>query len=217
MTTSAKARGLAFVAFLAAALYLVGLWRDWPVLRLATKPLPVLCLLAWVLTRAEGPYARLVAAGLGLSMAGDVLLEFPRLFVAGLAAFLCAHISYTAAFLTDTRRLALLRALPFLAWLGFVYARLRPGLGEMTTPVTLYITAIGVMLWRAAALEGREGSPRPAVIGALLFGLSDTLIGLDRFAAPIAGVRYPIILLYWAGQLGIASSVWRAPAGRAQA
>ena len=35
----------------------------------------------------------------------------------------------------------------------------------------------------------------------------DTLIGLDRFRAPIAGAPYAIILLYWAGQLGLALSV----------
>jgi hypothetical protein len=29
------------------------------------------------------------------------------------------------------------------------------------------------------------------------------LIGLDRFHAPISGVRYAIGVLYWAGQAGI--------------
>ena len=202
MTTSAKARGLAFAAVLAAAGYLVGLWQDWPALRLATKPIPVLCLLIGVLAHDGDRYARLVATGLGLSALGDVLLEFPGLFVAGLGAFLCAHVCYIAAFLTETRRPALLRALPFLVWLGVVYALMRPRLDGMTRPVTVYVIAIGIMLWRAAAM-GLAQAPRPAVMGAVLFGLSDTLIGLDRFHAPIPGVRYPIILLYWAGQSGI--------------
>jgi len=210
MTTSAKARGLAFAAAVAVIGYLAGLWGDWPMLRLITKPVPVLCLLILVLCRT-GRYARLVAAGLAFSLAGDVLLEFPALFVAGLGAFLCAHISYIMAFLTDSTRPHLLRAVPFLVWLGLAYARMRPGLGEMAIPVTVYVIAIGVMLWRAAAM-GLAPGPRPAVIGAVLFGLSDTLIGLDRFHAPISGVRYPIILLYWAGQCGIAlSSLPRPP------
>ena len=105
------------------------------------------------------------------------------------------------AFLTVTGRLAPLHALPFIVWLGLVYARIRPGLDELTVPVALYVLAIGVMMWRAAAL-GSAGAA--AAVGAVLFGLSDTLIGLDRFHAPIPGVRYPIILLYWAGQCGIA-------------
>ena len=212
MTTSATARALALIAVVAAAGYVVGLGRDWPGVRLAAKPVPVLCLLAFVASHAaKGPYARLIAAGLALSALGDMLLEFPGLFVAGLGAFLCAHVSYTAAFLTDSNRIRPLRALPILAWLGLVYARLAPGLGDMVLPVTLYVLAIGVMMWRAAARVGHEGPPRPAELsalaGAVLFGLSDTLIGLDRFHAPIAGVRYPIGLLYWAGQTGIALSV----------
>lgn len=209
MTTSAKARGLAFAAVLAAVGYLVGLWRDWPVLRLAAKPVPVLCLLVLVLGRGSDRYARLVAAGLALSLTGDVLLELPGLFVAGLGAFLCAHISYIMAFLTDSTRPHLLRAVPFLFWLALAYARMRPGLGEMAIPVTVYVLAIGVMMWRAAAMGGAGA---PAAIGAVLFGLSDTLIGLDRFHAPIPGVRYPIIFLYWAGQLLIALSSQRRPA-----
>lgn len=200
---------LSLLATVSALAYLAGLWRDWPALRLITKPIPILCLLLWVLSGARDRYARFIAAGLAFSMAGDVMLEFPRLFVAGLGAFLCAHISYTGAFLADSRQLRPLRALPFVAWLGLVYTKLRPGLGDITVPVTVYVAAIGIMMWRAAARVGHSGRSRRdewlALLGAILFGMSDTLIGLDRFHAPIPGVRYPIILLYWAGQLGISS------------
>src|SRR5262245_6670189 len=178
MTTSAKARGLAFAAVLAAAGYAVGLRQDWPLLRLATKPVPVLCLLVWVLSQANDRYARLIATGLALSAVGDVLLEFPALFVAGLASFLCAHISYIIAFLTVGPRLHPFRAVPFLFWLVSAFAKMRPGLGEMAIPVTVYVTVIGVMMWRAAARVGDVPGAMPAAIGAVLFGLSDTLIGL---------------------------------------
>jgi len=203
MTTSAKARGLAFVAVVAAFGYVVGLWRDWPALRLATKPVPVLCLLVWVLARDRDRYARLIGAGLALSALGDVLLEFPGLFLAGLGAFLCAHISYTVAFLQQSARPHLWRALPFLVWLGLAYIQMRPGLDGMMVPVTLYVLVIGIMMWRAAARVGDVPGALPAAIGAVLFGLSDMLIGLDRFHAPISGVRYAIGVLYWAGQAGI--------------
>jgi uncharacterized membrane protein YhhN len=215
MTSSAKARGLAFVAVVAASGYVVGLWRDGAMLRLATKPVPVLCLLVWVLARDRDRYARLIAAGLALSALGDVLLELPGLFVAGLGAFLCAHISYIMAFLTESTRPRLLRATPFLIWLALAYTRMRPGLGGMAVPVTVYVIVVGVMMWRAAARIGEVPSALPSTIGAVLFGLSDTLIGLDRFHAPIPGVRYPIIFLYWAGQMGISLSRRRTePGGR---
>lgn len=194
---------LSLLASVSALLYLAGLWRDWPSVRLVAKPIPVLCLLFWVSSTARGRYDRFLAAGLAFSAAGDVLLEFPRLFVAGLAAFLGAHVSYILAFLVQSRRLALLRAVPFGLWLGPVYSVLRPGLGDMTVPVSLYVTAVGVMMWRAAARIDGDRATWLAAIGSVLFGMSDTLIGLDRFHAPIPGVRYPIILLYWAGQAGI--------------
>ncbi len=66
------------------------------------------------------------------------------------------------------------------------------------------------MMWRAAARVGSPGTPALAALlglaGAIAFGASDTLIAFDRFAAPIPGARWPIMVLYWLGQCGIAAS-----------
>ena len=66
------------------------------------------------------------------------------------------------------------------------------------------------MMWRAAARVGSPGTPALAaalgLAGAVAFGASDTLIAFNRFAAPIPGVRWPIMVLYWLGQSGIAAS-----------
>jgi uncharacterized membrane protein YhhN len=45
-----------------------------------------------------------------------------------------------------------------------------------------------------------------AAVGAILFGLSDTLIAIERFRTPLPGAPFAIIVLYWAGQAGIAAS-----------
>jgi uncharacterized membrane protein YhhN len=209
-----KTRAPAVVFVTAAGAYLLGLWSQAPLLRLAVKPLPVLALAAWLLASAAGreTYARRVAAGLGLSALGDVLLEFPSGFVAGLGAFLLAHLVYVTAFLSRTRAPRPWRALPFAAY-GFAYlAYVAPGLGTMQWPVTAYVVTIMAMLWRAAACLGADPRARLGLLGALLFACSDSLIGLDRFHAPILGARYAIILLYWAGQLGLALSA-RSAAG----
>lgn len=201
-------RAPAVVFAAAAGAYLLGLWLQAPALRLAVKPFPVLALAAWLLTGKSGreTYARRIAAGLGLSALGDVLLEFPAGFVPGLGAFLLAHLAYAAAFIVRSRAWQPWRALPFAvygtAYLAFVSA----GLGALAAPVTTYVIAIMAMLWRAAACLGVDPRARCGLLGALLFACSDSLIGLDRFHAPIDGVRYAIILLYWAGQLGIAMS-----------
>jgi alkenylglycerophosphocholine hydrolase len=202
----------AWLAVGALAGYLAGLALHLPLLCLVCKPVPVLVLAAKVFRAGPLPAARAVGGGLLLSALGDVLLEGRGLFVAGLSAFLLAHLAYTAAFLADERRLRWARALPFVVWLGAAGALVWPGLGALTLPVGVYMIAIGAMMWRAAARvdPGRAGALLGCG-GAVLFGLSDTLIALDRFRAPIEGVRYPIILLYWAGQAGIAWSVRRPP------
>jgi alkenylglycerophosphocholine/alkenylglycerophosphoethanolamine hydrolase len=198
------------VAVIAAGAYVAGLALGAPSLRLVTKPVPVLCLAALVFFTGGGSTRRPITAGLLLSAAGDVLLEQPAGFLPGLVAFLLAHVAYAIAFLSDERRLRLARAAPFAAWLVTAFVWLRPGLGSMQAPVAVYMFAIGAMMWRAAArVNGGEGD-RPgaaaALAGAVLFGLSDTLIAVDRFRAPIPGASYAIILLYWAGQAGIASA-----------
>jgi alkenylglycerophosphocholine/alkenylglycerophosphoethanolamine hydrolase len=189
----------------AALVHLIALTSGPPALRLVAKPVPVLCLAVMVL-RGGSPYARWVGAGLVLSAAGDVFLEFPRRFLFGLCAFLLAHLLYLAAFVRRSRAVRLGRLLPFLAWTTATLGYLWPGLGSMRGSVTGYVAVITAMMWRASAAGGS------AAWGAVLFGLSDTLIALDRFGSPIAGVRYPIILLYWAGQAGIAASALSGPA-----
>lgn len=201
---------LFIVSLAAAAAFFFGLASDLPGLRLWTKAVPVLCLAAWVGTRRSDAAVRLVAVGLLFSAAGDLVLERGE-FLPGLVAFLGAHLAYVAAFLSQTRRPALARALPVVLWCGGVLALLWPGLGPLACPVTVYVGVIGTMIWRAAARVGHAGEPTRAewigLAGAVAFALSDTLIAVDRFGDPIPGVRWPIMLLYWAGQTGIAASV----------
>jgi alkenylglycerophosphocholine/alkenylglycerophosphoethanolamine hydrolase len=200
---------LAGIGIATALLFFLGMAADVPALRAATKPLPALVLAAWVLLGCRGPLRWFTAAGLGLSAIGDGLLE-NGLFLPGLLAFLGAHLAYVASFLASDRRPALGRAAPFLAWGVAALAFLWPGLGAMAAPVTAYVAVIGTMMWRAAA---RVGSPRTPALsaalglaGAVAFGASDTLIAVDRFAMPIPGAAWPIMLLYWLGQCGIAAS-----------
>jgi uncharacterized membrane protein YhhN len=205
-------RALVCVAVVAALVYIAGLAKDAPALRLVSKPVPALALAALVLSGRRDGYAAGVTAGLVLSAVGDVLLEVPGHFVAGLATFLCAHVAYAAAFVSDERRLRLGRAVPFAVWLLAAFAWVRPGLGDLPVPVVVYMLAIGTMMWRAAARWGDHAGAAAALIGAFLFGLSDTLIAIDRFRGPIPGAAaFAIIVLYWAGQAGIAASALVAP------
>jgi uncharacterized membrane protein YhhN len=123
---------------------------------------------------------------------------------------LLAHLAYIAAYIKDTRRLALWRSIPFFGYGLVVYALLWPGLDVMAIPVGIYILVISTMMWRAAARLGSHGAPTQgewiALVGAILFALSDTLIGVAAFLNPLVWLTYPILILYWTGQIGIAYS-----------
>lgn len=183
------------------------------------KPLPVL-ILAWAALRAAGGaraakapaprFALLVAAGLGLSAVGDILLELPGGFVRGLVAFLLAHVAYALAFASDCRSLALLRGLPCLLFGAFYFGLLRARLGALEVPVAVYVIVICAMLWRALARADRGPSGVLAALGALSFVVSDSLLAWNRFVAPFAAAPYAVIATYWLGQAGIAAAAWHA-------
>jgi alkenylglycerophosphocholine hydrolase len=198
-----------------ALLFLLGLSLEHTGLRLLSKPLPLIALLLWMRLAPAGDYQRWISLGLLLSLAGDMLLEWPAdLFVFGLGAFLLGHLCFLLAYLGDTRR----AALPALAiagafGLGMFSLLAQHGLDALQLPVALYALTISCMLWRALARLGvpgiANGSAWLGAGGALLFVLSDSLIGINRFVGHFAGADLAIILTYWAGQFGIAASAQR--------
>jgi alkenylglycerophosphocholine/alkenylglycerophosphoethanolamine hydrolase len=201
---------LILVALAGVALFLLGLHFELKWLTLLSKPIPMLCLLFWLRQAPVGTYRHWIAIGLGLSLLGDMLLQWPAdLFVFGLGAFLLAHLAYLVAYLSDSCRLAPLDLLiAALAAGGMFFVLASAGLGPLLLPVALYSLAIGAMLWRALARIGVVGASSAwlAAGGAALFVLSDSLIGINRFVAPFDGASYAIILSYWLGQLGITAS-----------
>lgn len=191
------------LALAAAAIYIYALASHNALLGLAVKPIPVIALIAWLRTAPLCAYRRWIAVGLGFSLLGDILLAAPGdLFVFGLAAFLCAHLAYLRAYLSETRRLAVW-ALAVSAVVGGVLLSvlISHGLGELLIPVTVYALAISAMLWRALVCGGL------AALGAIAFVFSDSLIGIDRFVGHFQAAPYLIILAYWLGQWAIAASV----------
>lgn len=185
---------------------------------LLAKPIPVLLLLAWVCMAGVSQLKWPVAAGLALSAVGDVMIQRPGGFLAGLAFFLAAHLAYTTGFWRSSPALQAARALPFLLFGSLMGYWITPGTAGMALPVGVYLLAICVMMWRAAALSGaprldpRVG--RLATAGAVLFAASDSLIAMHRFVAPQPWADPPIMILYWLGQAGIAAAA--VVAGRAQ-
>jgi uncharacterized membrane protein YhhN len=215
-------RALLVVGLIAAAVYIVSLWIKADTLALITKGIPVLCLIVWLWTMPHDRFANFILAGLVASLVADLVMQWDRsLFLPGLLIFLVAQLIYIAAFLSVTKRGSWVRLLPFAAWGIIAFLILNSYLGDLLLPVAVYIVAIVTMMWRAAALVGAQGKSRDfelaALLGALAFGLSDTLLALNRFiwhdtltffnineAAPFISTL--VIILYWLGQWGIALS-----------
>jgi len=186
------------------ALHLLAEARDQRALRAATK---VGASLGFVGLAAalgiDSRFDRWVLAALVLSLAGDALLLSARrsAFLAGLVAFLLAHVAYAVAF---SGRAELLRwpVLPLLAGVALILRWLWPHLGDMKGPVAAYCLVIAAMVWLAM------GMAAPAVrLGAVLFFLSDMAVARDRFVKPGLGNRLVGLPLYYAAQVLLASAV----------
>jgi uncharacterized membrane protein YhhN len=156
-----------------------------------------------------------LAAALLLSSLGDVLLEAGRsYFLLGLAAFLTSHLIYVTLFVRHRAQVnpaakqmawsAVLAAygIGFGVWLG-------PSLGEMRTPVFCYIAALVAMVATASRANYRS---RRVFLGALLFLISDSLLGTDKFKLQIPWSGFLVWTTYYLGQCGIALGVMNEPA-----
>jgi uncharacterized membrane protein YhhN len=155
-----------------------------------------------------GTPGRGLLAALGLSVVGDVLLlsRARRLFLAGILAFLLAHVAYIGAFAAMGPSLLRLGvALVPLAALGLrVWRWVGPRTGKLGAPVLAYIVVICGMVASAAAVY--DGAPsRLALLGsAVAFFLSDLCVARDRFVSPGPVNRFVGLPLYYGAQLGFA-------------
>lgn len=178
------------------------------------KPLTIALIIAVAWTAGRGTpdrYFWLVIAGLAFSAVGDVLLMLPRdRFVAGLASFLIAHLLYIAAFSTPAGVFAApLLALPFFGAAAVLLLILLPRSGALAIPVTVYGLAIATMGWQAATRWWSLDDPASlcALLGAVLFMLSDSVLALNRFYRRFAVAEAFLLSTYFAGQTLIALSV----------
>jgi uncharacterized membrane protein YhhN len=143
-----------------------------------------------------------------LSSIGDALMDLSsRLFAAGLAAFLCAHLTYTAAFLRRRRREAHITAhraaaMGAVALFAVVLgAWVAPAAGALAIPVVLYVGAITMM---AASSIGARFESHWIPAGAVLFVVSDAILATDRFRVALPMRDYAVWCFYYAGQFLIA-------------
>lgn len=195
-----------------------------PWLNFVFKPLATVLIIvhAWQRGTPGEAQRRAVLLGLLLSLVGDVALMFPQGFVAGLVAFLLAHLAYLVAF---TRRVRLAaRWLPFVLYgavAGAILGALWPGVPvALRLPVVAYVACLAAMAAQAAVQwrvlrAGPDGALARlgglAALGGALFLFSDAMLATNRFWHPLPASSLWVLPAYWAAQWLIASSL--APRG----
>ncbi len=206
----------------AGASALLAIAADWEERRHRTffvlKPLTTLLVIGVAAALpATGDYRLWVLTALVLSLFGDVFLMFgdgarasDRAFLAGLGSFLLAHVAFVCAFVQD------LRAPELPGWLAVVvfYAValmlvVLPRAGALKLPVLVYGLVLAAMVFAAAARHASfaDAAALRALLGALLFLVSDSLLACRRFVGRYRGAQALILSTYWAAIGLIAWSV----------
>jgi uncharacterized membrane protein YhhN len=176
------------------------------------KPLTMvfICLIA-ILGQATLPlYKYMIIAGLVFSMAGDVFLMLPSdRFVAGLVAFLMAHLFYIVAFVSEISTLIWWPLIPLVTYGIVINIILAPSLGKLKSPVLIYVVVILSMAWLAWERwsQTSQSGALLASVGAVLFVISDTILAINRFRGAFKPARVLNLTTYFAAQWLIASSV----------
>jgi len=209
-TTLAGLTALSAALCITAALGLITPW-----LTFVFKPLTTVLVIAYAWPRgADTPkQRRLILIGLVLSLAGDVFLLWPKQgFLPGLVSFLLAHLAYIAAFCVPLRLAA--KPLAFAVYAvvaALILSQLWGGVPSgLRAPVIAYVVCLATMAAQAAAWwlkHPAEPTARWAAIGGVLFMASDSLLAINKFAAPVPLSALWILSTYWLAQWCIASSL----------
>lgn len=146
-------------------------------------------------------------AGLVASWLGDfALLGRGRpAFVAGLAAFLIAHVLYIAGFFSrGIDGPATVASAGFMAAFGaVVLVWLRPHTGSLFAAVAAYVVAISAMVATGVGTHA-DASAWGLAVGAIGFAVSDMAVAKDRFVTPGVANRRWGLPVYFASQFLIA-------------
>ncbi|MBS4172821.1 lysoplasmalogenase [Bacillus sp. FJAT-49736] len=144
--------------------------------------------------------------GLFCCMLGDGLIYW---FIIGLTAFLIGHLFYIAAFLRKWRYSALrfaailpLAAYAFIIGRKIIMACIQDGNNALIIPVIIYIIVISFMAWLAIM----TGNPL-AIMGSILFVISDSILSWNKFVNPISYSDVLIMITYYSAQFLIARSI----------
>ncbi|WP_394560316.1 lysoplasmalogenase [Aquipseudomonas alcaligenes] len=175
------------------------------------KSLPMLIFAALAWRAFPGAAGRWLALGFLGAAAGDFFLDFGNrdgLFIQALLSFLVNQLAFVVAFvlLGRGRPWLLWRSLPVVLYSLLMAVWMLPAAGALKVPVAIYLSCLLAMAILAGRLESRPG---PLWLGAMLFVVADSLIGVNKFVQPFPHAVLVIVTCYFSGQALIAWGLLR--------
>ena len=212
-TITGAAWGLLCLTLLIALADWVAVAADRRPAEYALKPATMVALGAVVLALdlPDGQLRWWYLAAIVASLAGDVFLMLPETamdpepaFVAGLGSFLVAHLLYVIGMIILGVSGGALAVGAAVALVVIATVGRRVVIGAKATdrrlfaPVMAYVAVIAVMIATSFGTGIVVG-----IVGALLFGLSDSVIGWTRFLRDFPHSRVLVMVTYHLGQVGL--------------
>ncbi len=214
---------LLIAVFIVAAADWVAVAKGWKQIEYFAKPITMVLLFGYLAAAGSFGSTLLISFGVGIafSLAGDIFLMLSnRWFIAGLAAFLLAHICYIIGLNTPFGNPSILWIVVIGIGLALFAARiLRPilaairekGLGKLVLPVAVYGTVITVMLLSAIItifrVDWNTSASGLVSVGAFLFYFSDVVLAWNKFVKPIQNGRLMNMIAYHLGQIALITGV----------
>ncbi len=172
------------------------------------KLIPMALIILFALTTQSlfsRTYKQLIIAGLVVCMIADGVIYW---FLVGLVTFFIGHIFYILAFRHMSRKpVPIWAAVPLLLYgagmaLWIAGSQFTAGQTVLGVAIIAYISIILTMGWMAIRTRMTL-----AIIGALLFMFSDSILAIDRFVYDIPYRDALVMVSYYAAQVFIAASI----------
>ncbi|MDN3016159.1 lysoplasmalogenase [Paenibacillus sp. BSR1-1] len=190
-------------------IYIFGIPSKPEAIKMLFKLIPMWLILFYAYKQIADKKSRphwIIWCGLFICMLGDGLI---RWFVIGLAAFLIGHLFYTAGFSRYWRftKLSLLMIIPiglygFVMGYHIITSLLQNHNDALVVPVLMYIVIISLMCWTGFLSQNIW-----AILGSILFVLSDSILSWNLFVSKIPYSDILIMTTYYAAQFLIAHSL----------
>ncbi|XP_074660089.1 lysoplasmalogenase TMEM86A-like [Tubulanus polymorphus] len=183
------------------------------------KCLPIISLIFFVLLHGMNfsevySYSRRILIGLVFSLLGDICMVYKTAgyFLHGVALFGVAQLLYASAFGMRPFNFKAGGVVASLGVIIYTFVFYPAITGVLSPAIGVYMALIGVMVWRAVSRvqlfdDLWTWTKLCSCGGAILFGISDMIIALDKFVIDIPLSQTIIMITYYGAQLGITLSV----------